>query len=335
MQAIGLVKSASGPDAGKLIDCDVPEPTPGPQDIVVEVRGMSVNPVDTKMRARLPVSADPHVLGYDASGEVVAVGGSVTAFKPGDAVFYAGDMTRPGSNARYQAVDARIVGRKPASLDDDEAAALPLTAITAWEMLFDSFKLKEGGGAHESLLVVGGAGGVGSILIQLAKRLTSLEVIATASRPETVAWVEAMGADHVVNHANPLDAEVAALGKSPAYIAALTHTDAHLPAMVEMIRPRGHIGVIDDPKTLDILPFKRKAVSISWEFMFARPVFEMPDIQVQGDLLNRVADLVDAKELRSTAQQRLGPVNAAAMQRAHDDQLSASTIGKSVFGAVG
>jgi NADPH:quinone reductase len=228
-------------------------------------------------------------------------------------------------------VDERIVGRMPQSLDFADAAALPLTAITAWEILFDSWGLREGEGGGDSVLVIGGAGGVGSILIQLAKQLTGLNVIATASRPETVAWVRAMGADHVVDHHQPLAAQVAALGLQPRYVAALTATDQHFPAIIESIRPRGHIAVIDDPATLDIRPAKAKALSVSWEFMFTRSMFETADIDQQRTLLNRVADLVDAQRLRSTRTAHLGTINAENLRRAHALQESGQVIGKQVL----
>jgi zinc-binding alcohol dehydrogenase family protein len=205
----------------------------------------------------------PRILGFDAAGIVKEVGSETTRFRPGDEVLYAGDITRPGTNAAFHIVDERIVGRKPSSLGFAEAAGMPLTTITAWEILFDSFGLKEGEGAGEALLVIGGAGGVGSILIQLAKKLTGLNVIATASRSDTRAWVEKMGADHIVNHRKPLDEEMKALGISPRYVASLTHTDKHFASIIELIKPRGHIALIDDPKALDVVPLKSKALSLS------------------------------------------------------------------------
>ena len=213
MKAIGYTERGSVSAETAVVEFETDRPQPGPNDLLVEVRGISVNPVDVKVRAnRQPPDGQPRILGFDAAGVVKDAGAAVTRFNPGDEVFYAGDFTRPGTNAEFHVVDERIVGRKPSSLGFAEAAAMPLTSITAWEILFDSFALEEGEGAGESLLVVGGAGGVGSILIQLAKKLTGLTVIATASRPDTQAWVEKMGADHVVNHANPLAEEMRALG---------------------------------------------------------------------------------------------------------------------------
>lgn len=270
-------------------------------------------------------------MGFDAAGTVAAIGSEVTGYAVGDEVFYAGDVTRPGSNAEYQLVDERITGRKPASLDFVEAAGLPLTSITAWEMLFDSFRLTEGGGAGQSLLVVGGAGGVGSILIQLAKKLTDLTVIATASRTETEDWVRKMGADHVVDHRGDLAAQIAKLGLAPAYVAALTATDQHWPAIIELIAPRGHIALIDDPKALDIAPAKFKALSISWEFMFTRSMFATPDIAVQQDLLNRVSGMLDAGELISTVTERGSALTVDTLTAAHLLQESGRMIGKQVL----
>lgn len=331
MKALG--HRVTGPITAEnaLVELNLPTPEPGPHDLLVAVRGVSVNPVDVKVRAGMAPDGDHRVLGYDAAGVVEAVGTSVTRFQPGDAVFYAGDLTRPGTHAAYHLVDERIVGRKPACLNFADAAALPLTSITAWEMLFDSFALREGEGDGESLLVIGGAGGVGSILIQLAKKLTGLKVIATASRPETRAWVERMGADHVVNHRNPLDEELAELGIQPRYVAALTHTDRHFEAVAKLIKPRGRIAVIDDPVTLDITPLKVKALTVSWEFMFTRPMFQTEDIAVQHALLNRVSHLVDQRDLLPTVNHHGGVLNLANLRAAHELQESGRAIGKTVL----
>ena len=235
MKAIGYKDAGPISADNSLVEFETDVSQPEPHDLLVQVRGVSVNPVDVKVRTRMQPESGPRILGFDAAGTVASVGSAVTLFKPGDEVFYAGDLTRPGSNAEFQLVDERIVGRKPATLGFTESAGIPLTAITAWEILFDSFGLEEGEGNGDALLVVGGAGGVGSILIQLAKRLTGLEVIATASRPDTVAWVKKMGADHVVNHRQPLGEQVKSLGISPRFVAALTHTDQHMPAIAELI----------------------------------------------------------------------------------------------------
>ncbi|MEM9155053.1 MAG: zinc-binding alcohol dehydrogenase family protein, partial [Cyanobacteria bacterium P01_F01_bin.33] len=314
-----------------LLEFETDVPQPGPNDLLVEVRGISVNPVDVKLRANVRPDGAPRILGFDAAGIVKEVGSDTTRFRPGDEVFYAGDITRPGTNAALHVVDERIVGRKPSSLGFAEAAGMPLTSITAWEILFDSFGLKESEGAGETLLVIGGAGGVGSILIQLAKTLTSLNVIATASRDETRAWVEKMGADRVINHRNPLDEELKALAVSPRYVAALTHTDRHFEAIGKAIAPRGHIALIDDPKTLDIVPLKPKALSISWEFMFARSMFQTSDMDVQHRLLNRVADLLDNGTLIPTVNHHGGTLNVENLRRAHELQESGTAIGKTVL----
>ncbi|MEL7449479.1 MAG: zinc-binding alcohol dehydrogenase family protein [Pseudomonadota bacterium] len=331
MKAIGYTSAGPVSADNALIEFDAPVPEPGPNDLLVEVRGVSVNPVDVKVRARMEPEDGPRILGFDAAGVVKATGSNVTRFQPGDAVFYAGDLTRPGSNAEFQLVDERIVGRKPSSLGFTEAAGIPLTAITAWEILFDSFQLKEGDGAGEAMLVIGGAGGVGSILIQLAKKLTGLEVIATASRPDTEAWVRKMGADHVVNHRKPLDEELKALGVSPRFVAALTKTDEHIAAIVELIKPRGHIALIDDPQGLDISPLKFKAITLSWEFMFTRSMFQTEDIDVQHRLLNRVAELLDSGALQSTVNRRDGAMSVDTLRAAHEFQESGRAIGKTVL----
>jgi len=251
--------------------------------------------------------------------------------KRGDEVRYAGEFTRPGTNAEFQAVDERLVGRKPSSIGFAEAAALPLTTITAWEMLFDSFRIQEGEGAGEALLVIGGAGGVGSIMIQLAKKLTNLTVVATASREETANWVKKMGADHIVNHNNPLNEEMQALGIAPKYVAALTGTEGHWESIIDMMKPRGHIGMIDDPADINWKGLKMKALSFSWEFMFARSLHKTDDIDAQGLLLNRVADLVDGGEVTSTANKNYGALSEATLRQALADQVEGSAIGKSVL----
>ena len=335
MKAIAYPAAGPVSAADALIEIDVDTPAPGPRDLLVEVRGVSVNPVDVKLRTRVEPEHGPRILGFDAAGIVRAVGPEVSRFRAGDEVFYAGDITRPGSNAEYQLVDERIVGRKPASLNFTDAAGLPLTAITAWEILFDSFRLQEGDGGGDALLVVGGAGGVGSILIQLAKRLTGLNVVATASRPETRAWVEKMGADRVVNHRNPLDEEMEALALAPRYVALLTNTADHFESVVSLIAPRGHIALIDDPGALDIAPLKPKALSVSWEFMFTRSMFNTADMQAQHALLNRVADLIDEGVLVSTVQRHGGGLSVDTLRRAHEFQESGTAIGKTVLDGFG
>lgn len=331
MKAIGHTRTTALSAEDALVELEVARPKPGPRDLLVAIRGVSMNPVDVKVRALLDPPEGGRILGYDASGIVEEVGAQVSLFKPGDTVFYAGDITRQGSNAAYQLVDERIVGRKPNDLDHATAAAMPLTAITAWEILFDSFGHNEGGGSGDALLIIGGAGGVGSILIQLAKKLTDLTVIATASRPETQAWVEKMGADHVVNHRNPLDEELSTLNLSPRYVAALTHTDRHFESIVQLIKPRGHIAMIDDPENLNLPAIKPKALTLSWEFMFARSMFQTDDMIAQHHLLNRVADLLDQGTLIPTASQHYGPMSIETLRRAHQHQESGKAIGKTVL----
>lgn len=303
-------------DPAALVDVDLPAPQPGPRDLLVEVRAVAVNPVDTKVRKRAAVS-EPAVLGWDASGVVREAGAEVSLFRPGDEVFYAGSITRPGCFSELHVVDERIVGHKPRSLDHARAAALPLTTITAWELLFDRLGVPEGGGDGEHLLVIGGAGGVGSMLIQLARRLTRLNVIATASRPETRAWVESLGAHHVVDHTLPLPEELARIGiPEVGYVASLTQTDTHYPGIVAAMRAQGRMAVIDDPSVLDVMPMKRKALSLHWEFMFARPMFDTPDLIRQHELLERVAGLVDEGVVQTTFGEHYGTIDAANLRRA-------------------
>ncbi len=304
------------------------------RDLLVKIIAVSVNPVDTKLRmGRSPEGNEWRVLGFDAAGVVEAVGAEAQNFKPGDAVFYAGSIARPGTNSEYHLVDERIVGHKPASLNYAEAAALPLTAITAWEMLFDRLDVKhptpQGG---DTILVIGGAGGVGSITIQLLRALTDLKVIATASRPETQDWARQCGAHYVTDHRQPLAPKVEALSLgAPGFVFSTTHTDKHLADIVELIAPQGRFGLIDDPKDLNAMPFKLKAVSLHWEMMFTRSLFGTPDMAKQGKLLNEVAALVDAGDIRSTATEIAGKIDAATLRKVHAQIESSSTRGKIVL----
>lgn len=320
------------PDA--LQDIDLPEPTPGPRDLLVEVRAISVNPVDTKIRRNAaPENGQPRVLGWDVSGVVKAVGQDVSLFKPGDEVFYAGALTRPGGNAELHLVDERIVGKRPQSLDFAKSAALPLTAITAWELLFDRLGIAEGQADQgQSLLVVGAAGGVGSILVQLARRLTGLTVIGTASRPETQAWVRELGAHHVIDHSQPLAAELKRIGlDSVTHVASLTQTDQHLEQLVEALAPQGKLALIDDPAGLDVLKLKRKSISLHWEFMYTRSMFETADMIEQHKLLNRVSELIDQGVLKTTFGEHYGRIEAANLKRAHALLESGKAKGKIVL----
>ncbi|AOO80814.1 zinc-binding alcohol dehydrogenase family protein [Bosea vaviloviae] len=320
MRAIGFREPQPISSETSLIDLDLPVPVAAGRDLLVEVKAVSVNPVDTKVRRNArPAEGEVRVLGWDAAGIVKAVGPDVKAFKPGDAVFYAGAIDRPGSNAEFQLVDERIVGSKPASLSFAEAAALPLTAITAWEALFDRIKIADAvPGAAKALLIVGGAGGVGSIAIQLARQLTDLTVIATASRPETQAWARELGAQHVIDHGKPLAAEVEALRiGAPGLVFVTTHTLDHLPEIIKLIAPQGRIAVIDDAPALDVMPLKGKSLSLHWEMMFARSLHQTADMQAQGDLLNEVSRLVDAGKIRTTLTETFGTINASNLKRAH------------------
>lgn len=309
---------------------------------MVRVRAIGVNPVDFKVRQRAaPEPGEVKVLGWDAVGEVVATGKGVSLFKPGDQVYYAGDVTRQGSNAEYQTVDERIVGRKPASLSDAEAAALPLTTITAWEMLFDHLGLEQQSAGeitptNDVILVVGAAGGVGSILIQLAKKLTGATVVATASRPESRQWVESLGADFVVNHREPLQAQIQQLvseGKfaSITHVASLNATDQYFDDYVAVLKPFGRIAMIDDPDSLDVMKIKPKSLSLHIEFMFARSMHNADDMQVQHDLLGKVASLVDEGHIRTTAGKNLGVINADNLRAAHTELEGGTAVGKIVL----
>jgi len=331
MKAIGYNQNGPITTPQALIEFEIDAPNPGPKDLLVEVHGISVNPVDVKVRANMPPTKGTKILGWDAAGIVRKVGSEVRHFKVGDEVFYAGDFTRQGTNAELHTVDERIVGLKPKSLGFAEAAGMPLTSITAWELLFDSLAITEGTGSGESLLVIGGAGGVGSILIQLAKKLTGLTVIATASRPETTAWTKKMGADHVINHRESLVDQLTALGIAPKYVASLTATDQHFPAILELIKPRGHVAFIDDPESLDIKPGKGKALTFSWELMFTRSMFQTEDIEVQHHLLNRVSKLLDEGTIISTVNNHLGQLSADTLIEAHKLQESGRVIGKNVL----
>jgi NADPH2:quinone reductase len=334
MRAVGYKTAGAIEHPGSLHDIELPQPEAAGRDLLVEVRAVSVNPVDTKVRQRS--GADDggwKVLGYDAAGVVTAVGPEASLFKPGDAVFYAGAIGRPGTNSEFHLVDERIVGRKPDTLSWAEAAALPLTAITAWEALFDRLDVRRPvPGTVPSVLIIGGAGGVGSIAIQLARQLTDLTVIATASRPETERWVRAQGAHHVVDHGKPLADEVKGLGHgAPGFVFSTTQTDKHLKELAELIAPQGRFALIDDPAVLDVNPFKRKSVSTHWEFMFTRSMFDTADIAEQGVLLNEVSRLVDVGTLRTTLGESYGVINAENLKRAHRTIESGTAIGKIVL----
>jgi zinc-binding alcohol dehydrogenase family protein len=320
MKAIAYRKSLPILDADALLDIELPAPQAMGRDLLVEVKAISVNPVDVKIRANVPpADGAAKVIGWDAAGIVKAVGPDVTLFQPGDEVWYAGDLTRPGTNSELHLVDERIVGHKPRTLDFAQAAALPLTAITAWELLFERLQVsRDKGETGKSLLVVGAAGGVGSILVQLARQLTGLTVIGTASRADTAAWVTELGAHHVIDHSKPLNEEITRLGLPPVtYVAGLNQTDHHWPAIAELVAPQGKVALIDDPAAIDVRVLKRKSVSLHWEFMFTRSMFQTDDMAQQHQLLDDVARLVDAGVLKTTLAERFGTINAANLKRAH------------------
>jgi len=335
MKAVGYRKSLPIDAADALIDFETPRPVPNGRDILVAVKAISVNPVDTKVRKRAePPAGETKILGFDAAGVVEAVGPDVTLFKPGDEVFYAGSILRQGTNSEFHLVDERIVGHKPKSLSFAQAAALPLTSITAWELLFDRLGAEQGKTAEQrSLLIVGGAGGVGSILIQLARRLTGLTVIATASRPESRQWCLDLGAHHVIDHSKPMPEQIAALKAPPvALIAALTNTDQHFAALADIIAPQGKIGLIDDPSPPpNIMLLKGKAVSLHWESMFTRSSFQTDDMIAQHKLLDEVAKLIDNGILRTTLDKIVGKINAANLKQAHATLEGGRSTGKLVL----
>lgn len=318
-------------DPQSLYEADLPKPTPGARDLLVEIKAIAVNPVDTKVRASR--SADqPQVLGWDAVGIVREVGNAVTLFQPGDEVFYAGAIDRPGSYSEFHLVDERIVGRKPRSLDNASAAALPLTSITAWELLFDRLSVEQHGGKGQSLLIIGAAGGVGSILVQLARQLTQLTVIGTASRPQTQQWVSELGAHHVIDHTVSIPQQLAELKLEPVdYVISLTHTDTYLAQLVEVLRPQGKLALIDDPVQLDVVPLKRKSLSLHWELMFTRSLYTTEDMIKQHQLLERVSALVDEGVLKTTVGEHFGAINADNLRRAHALLESGKARGKVVL----
>lgn len=331
MKAVAYRQCLPIADVQSLVDIELPSPGIGEHDLLVAVRAVSVNPVDTKVRRGVaPADGEWKVLGWDVAGEVVEVGSAVQGFAPGDRVWYAGSIARPGGNSELHAVDARIVGKMPSTVNFAQAAALPLTAITAWEILFDRLGLQAD--STGTLLVIGAAGGVGSILVQLARQLTGLTVVGTASRPETQAWLEELGAHCVIDHSRPLAGELRAAGFAEAdYVVSLNQTDRHFAGIVELIAPQGKFALIDDPASLDVVSLKRKSVSVHWELMFTRSLFGTPDMAKQGELLNAVAQLVDAGRVRTTLAEHFGRIDAANLRRAHALLESGRARGKIVL----
>ncbi len=338
MKAIGYTASLPIEETDSLSDIELPIPGASGNDLLVKISAIAVNPVDYKIRQSKPADDGSHrIIGWDAVGTVTETGEAVTRFKPGDTVYYAGSLLRSGCNAEYQLVDEKLVGHKPTTLPDADAAALPLTGITAWELLFEHLNLAQSSPddtkrSDEVLLVVGAAGGVGSILIQLARVLTGATIIATASREESRSWVTALGAHHVINHRLPLNAQLEDLGVGPlTHVASLNGTASYFDAYTEALQPFGKIAIIDDPGSVDISQLKPKSLSFHWEFMFARSMFNSPDMIQQGELLNRIANLVDAGLIRTTAGQHLGVINATNLKNAHQQLEAGRSIGKIVL----
>lgn len=334
MKAVGYRETGSIDRVDALIDFETEKPTPLDRDLLVKVKAVSVNPVDTKIRQRRePEGNAPAVLGWDAVGTVAAVGEAVTTHKVGDIVWYAGAINRPGTNSEYHLVDERIVSLAPTSIPAAEAAALPLTTLTAHEMLFDRLKVRDAvpGGAN-TLLVIGGAGGVGSITIQLARALTDLTVVATASRPETQDWVRALGAHHVINHAEPIAPQLEDLGiVGVDFVYSTNQSHLYTSQMAEVMSAQGRFGLIDDPETFDIMPFKQKSISVHWEFMYTRSLFQTFDMSRQSEILKEVAGLIDTQKIRSTATETLGLINAENLINAHRILESGKAKGKLVL----
>lgn len=318
MKAVGYQNNLPIADKNSLQDIELPQPKASGRDLLVEVKAISVNPVDYKIRqSRAPEKEDWAVIGWDATGIVKAVGAAVTSFKVGDEVWYAGDLTRPGSNAEFQLVDERIVGHKPSSLSFGAAAALPLTTLTAWELLFDRMDVAKEA-PNKSILVIGAAGGVGSILVQLVKQLTQLNIIGTASRTATTNWLKDLGVDAVINHRNKLSEELEKQHLSqPDYVISLNGTEQHFEEIVKLIKPQGKFGFIDDPSSLNVMPFKVKAVSTHIELMYTRSMFQTEDMIEQQNILNRVAQLIDEGIIKTTVGEHFGGINAANLRKAH------------------
>lgn len=335
MKAVGLYRYLPIDNAEALVDVDIPKPDATGRDLLVKVEAISVNPVDTKVRApKDNVEKEPRILGWDAAGTVVAAGPEVTLFKVGDPVFYAGSITRPGANSEFHLVDERIVGHKPASLDFTHAAALPLTAITAWEALFDRLGVSpQGADEGRTVLIFGGAGGVGSIGIQLAKQLAKLKVIATASRPESAKWATELGADHIVDHFGDIPAQLNKLGIDQVdYVLMFNDTDKNFPAAADVLKPQGGIcTIVENSKPVPVELLKAKSGAFHWEFMFTRSMFGTPDMIEQHKLLTEVARLVDSGALRTTVGEDLGKINAANLRRAHQMLEAGRAIGKLVL----
>jgi zinc-binding alcohol dehydrogenase family protein len=334
MKAIGYQTPGAIDRDDALVDITLDIPVAAGRDLLVEINAISVNPIDTKIRRNVAAAdGEWKVLGWDAVGTVVGIGEEVSLFKEGDEVWYAGMINRQGANSEFHLVDEQIVGPKPTSLSISDAAALPLTSVTAWEMLFDRLDIKKPvPGAANAIVIIGGAGGVGSIAIQLVRALTDVTIIATASRPETREWVESMGAHHIIDHSKAIAEQVQALGLgAPAFVFSTTKTDQHLDQIAELIAPQGRFGLIDDSESFNIMAFKQKSVSIHWVSMYTRSLFNTPDIAEQGKILNEVSRLVDTGQVKSTATNLMSPINAENLKAAHTSSETSTTIGKIVL----
>jgi zinc-binding alcohol dehydrogenase family protein len=335
MKAVGLYRNLPIDDPEALVDVDVPKPVAVGRELLVEVRAISVNPVDYKVRARPdPSLRGPRILGWDVAGVVREVGPSVQLFRPGDEVYYAGSINKPGANSEFHVVDERIVGHKPRKLGFAAAAALPLTTLTAWEGLFDRLGISRSGADRgKTLLLIGAAGGVGSIAVQLAKQLAGLRVIGTASRPESSRWVQELGADAVVDHTGDLAGQMSAAGMPEAdYVFCLTDATPYFPRFAPITRAQGKLClIVSQSAPVELTALMQKSISIHWEFMFTRSLFQTPDMQRQHEILEEAAALIDDGTLRTTLAESLGPINAANLRRAHEMLERGRTIGKLVL----
>lgn len=322
-------KNAHALENFAIVETDVPTPKLRPLDVLVEIKAVATNPVDYKIRSSRSSETDPIILGWDMAGVVKEVGSRVGNFKIGDQVYGSGDITRPGSYAQLLAIDSRIIAQKPTSLSFVEAAALPLTTLTAWEALLEhkDFNLND----SAKVLIIGGAGGVGSIATQLLKAKTNSMVITTASRPESVAWSRGLGADHVLNHKNDLGDELKKVGISEVDVVFVTtHTDLYLKVIPKILRPFGHMVMIDEPKKLDIFPFKNKAQSIHWELMFVKSMTGYR-IESQGQILKETAELIDSGKIRTSMNKVLKGLTVANIKAAHTLAENHEAIGKIVI----
>lgn len=334
MKAVGYKQSGPIDRDDALIDITLPTPVPTDHDLLVDIAATGVNPIDYEIRRNAaPSDGEARVLGWDAVGTVVETGALVQGFEIGDRVYYCGAIRRQGSNAEYNLVDARIAAKAPASLSNAEAAALPLASLTAWEMLFERLDVtRPVPGAAPAVVIIGGAGGVGSMAIQLLRARTDLTVIATASRPETKQWCTSLGAHHVVDHSQPLAPQIEALGiGAPGFVFATAGSIEYRDDIVQLMSPQGRYGYIDNPTVFDANPFKWKCISIHLEAVFMRSLMQTADMSVQGDILRQVAELIEAGKIRTTLTETLSPINAANLKRAHQMLESGRTRGKIVL----